>query len=89
MGCENIPIQMIVHCDEKGILRPLRFQIRDDQNKTHTVQIGQVIDSRKTINSDGEAIMYFCKANVQGKERLFELKYQINTQQWLLFRQIY
>ena len=89
MGCENLPIQMIVYCDERGTLHPLRFQLRDRQNKTHTVHIKEIIDSRKIKDQAYDAIMYLCKAVVNQKICLFELKYRIDTQQWMLFRQIY
>lgn len=89
MECENLPIQMIVYCNERGMLHPLRFQLRDRQNKTHTVHIKQVIDNRKIKDQTYDAIMYLCKAVVDQKICLFELEYRVDTQQWLLFRQIY
>ena len=89
MDCENLPIQAIVHCDSQGELRPLRFRYEDPQHQIHTVQIEQVTDSRKVEFVGIEAILYLCKAQVDGKEHLYELKYTVQTHKWVLFRQIY
>ena len=89
MDCENLPIQVIVHCDAQGELRPLRFRYEDRQHQIHTVQVEQVTDSRKVEFVGIEAILYLCKAKTDGKEHLYELKYTVQTHKWVLFRQIY
>ena len=89
MDCENLPIQVIVHCDAHGDLRPLRFRYEDRQHQIHTVQVEQVADIRKVEFVGIEAILYLCKAKTDGKEHLYELKYTVQTHKWVLFRQIY
>lgn len=89
MDAQNLPIQVIVHCDAGGELRPLRFRYEDSQHRLHTVQIDQVTDSRKVEFVGIAAILYLCKAKAEGKEHLYELKYTIQTQKWVLFRKIY
>lgn len=89
MDCENLPIQVIVHYDARGELRPLRFQYEDRQHRIHTIQVEQVTDSRKVEFVGIEAMLYLCKAHVDGKGHLYELKYTVQTHKWVLFRQIY
>ena len=84
MGCENLPIQVIVYCDAGGGLKPLRFQYEDKRRQLHTVHVDQVEDSRKVAFLGSEAILYLCRA----QEHLYELKYTIHTHKWVLFRQI-
>ena len=36
-----------------------------------------------------DAIQYLCKAEVQGREKLFELRYAIRSHSWCLFRVVY
>ena len=89
MDCENLPVQVIVHCDAQGDLRPLRFRYEDKQHQIHTIRVEQVTDSRKVEFVGIEAMLYLCKAHVDGKEHLYELKYTVQTHKWVLFRQIY
>lgn len=89
MERENWPIQVIVHCDAGGELKPLRFRYEDEEHGLHTVHIRQVTDVRKVEFVGISAILYLCKAYEQEKEHLYELKYTINTHKWVIFRRIY
>lgn len=89
MSDVNIPVQVIVHCEAGGDLRPLRFRYEDALHTIHTIPIEQITDTRKTNFVGIEAIHYICKGTEDGKEHLYELKYTINTHKWVLFRQIY
>ena len=89
MNCENLPIQVIVHCGAEGDLRPLRFRYEDSQHLIHTVRVDQVTDCRKVEFVGIEAILYLCKESKDGKEHLYELKYTVKTHKWVLFRKIY
>ena len=85
----NVPVQVIVHCDAGGALNPLRFQYEDDKHMICTVQVDQITDCRKTTFVGIEAIHYICKGQENGKEHMYELKYTINTHKWALYRKIY
>ena len=85
----NVPLQVIVHCEAGGDLRPLRFRYEDENHAVHTVQIEQITDSRKSSFVGIDAIHYICKGKEQGREHLYELKYTVNTHKWVLFRRIY
>jgi len=93
MGAINMPLQVIVHCEAGGDLRPLRFRYEDEKHVIHTVQIEQISDSRNSNFVGIDAIHYICKGkeneNEKEKEHMYELKYTINTHKWVLFRQIY
>lgn len=84
----NVPIQMIAHCDADGSMQPLRFRFEDRDHMLHTVQIVQVLDSRRVEYVGIEAFIYLCKAVLHGEERLFELKYTVRTHRWVLFQEI-
>ena len=70
MDAQNLPIQVIVHCDAGGELRPLRFRYEDGQHQLHTVQIEQVTDSREVEFVGIPAILYLCKAIMDGKDSI-------------------
>jgi len=89
MTVDNLPIQVIVHCDAEGNLHPLRF-CYETQNKTiQTIHVEQVVDTRQVEFPGLEAILYLCKGKEKDGARLYELKYMITAHKWLLFRRIY
>lgn len=85
MDCENLPVQVIVHCDAGGGLRPLRFRYEDAHHQLHTVCIDQITDSRKAAYVGIDTMAYLCK----GGEHLYELRFTVQTHKWVLFRKIY
>lgn len=89
MSCKNIPVQMIAHCAADGSMQPLRFRFEDPEHMLCTVQISEVVSSRRIEYVGIEAFLYLCKAVLDGRERMFELKYTVRTHRWVLFREVY
>ena len=89
MLSKNVPVQMIAHCDADGTMKPLRFRFEDEAHMLHTVQICEVVDSRRVEYVGIEALVYVCKAVTEGAERLFELRYTVRSHRWSLVREIY
>ena len=85
----NQPIDVISVCSANGDIRPLRMRIEDEQHQLLRVDIDEII-SVKPIQFVGiEAQIFLCKAQVAGKQWLFELKYTIRTHSWCFFRRVY
>ena len=88
MGELNTPIDVISVCAADGEIKPLRFRMEDADHALRRIDIDQVISTRKIQYVGIEAHIFLCKAIVEGKEWLFELKYTIRTHCWTLFRRI-
>ncbi len=85
----NQPIDVISVCSADGHIRPLRLRMEDEAHQLLRIDIDEVVSS-KTVQFVGiEAQIFLCKAFVQGKPWMFELKYTIRTHCWCLFRRIY
>lgn len=85
MNCNNLPVQVILHCDAKGELRPLRFQFTDASGRQCVVHVSEITDIRTVEFSGNEAMLYLCRSS----ESLYELKYLVQSHKWVLFRKIY
>lgn len=85
----NVQIEMISVCGVDGNLTPLRFRLEDDAHRLQTVAIRQVVCSQRIQYAGVDALQYLCKAEVEGREKLFELRYAIRTHRWSLFRVVY
>lgn len=88
-GRTNLQIEMICVCAADGSLTPLRFRMEDEERRLQTVPIAQVLVAKPIQYAGIDAIRYLCKAVLDGKERLFEVRYTIKTHRWTLFRVIY
>lgn len=84
----NTPIDVISVCSADGEIKPLRFRMEEEDHTLRRIDIAQVISTRKIQYVGIEAHIFLCKAQVEGKEWLFELKYTIRTHCWCLFRRI-
>ncbi len=87
---QNIcPVDVICVCSANGDIRPLRFRMEDEAHQLLRVDIDEVI-SCKIIQYVGiEARVYLCRATIEGKICLFELRYTIRSHSWCLLRKVY
>lgn len=89
MDALNIPVQVISVCDIDGIITPIRCRFTDADGQMRTIG-ALVIEDRKEIKYVGiEAFTYVCRANIDGQEQMFELRYAVRLHQWVLFHFIY
>lgn len=89
MAEQNLPLQMIAVCDPNGRLEPLRFRFEDPEHCLHTAQVTALLDTRAVEYAGAEAFHYVCRARLEGREKLFELRYAIRTHRWVLLRELY
>ena len=85
----NQPVDVISVCSANGDIRPLRLRMEDEQHQLLRVDIDEIISVRPIQFVGIEAQIFLCKAQVAGKQWLFELKYTIRTHSWCFFRRIY
>ena len=88
MANRNLPVQVLAACGVDGQMQPLRFRFEDETHALHTVQIAQVLDSRRVEYVGIEAFVYLCKAVLWERECLFELRYTVRTHRWVFLREI-
>ncbi len=87
---QNIcPLDVICVYSANGDIRPLRFRMEDEDHQLLRVDIDEVISCREVQYVGIEAQIFLCRATVQGKETLFELKYTIRSHNWCLLRKVY
>ena len=85
----NVQIEMISVCGVDGSLTPLRFRLEDEEHQLCTVAIRQVVCSSRIQYAGVDAIQYLCKAEVHGREKLFELRFSVRSLSWSVFRVFY
>jgi len=89
VGGMNLQIEMISVFSADGSITPLRFRMENEEHCLETVAISQVVCAKPICYAGVDAIQYLCKAVVEEKEKLFELRYTVKTHRWTLFRVVY
>ena len=89
MQQNRCPIDVISVCSASGEIRPLRFRMEDEHHELLCVNIDEVISSKPIQYVGIEARIFLCRATVEGKRWLFELKYSIRSHSWQFLRKVY
>ena len=89
MEMKNRPVDVISVCSADGDIRPLRLRLEDEQHQLLRIDIAEIINMKPVQYVGIEAQIFLCKAQVAGKQWLFELKYTIRTHSWCFFRRVY
>ncbi len=83
------PVDVIAMYSANGDIRPLRFRIEDEDHQLRRIDIDEIINSRRVQYVGIEAQIFLCRATVENKKWLFELKYTIRSHSWCLMRKVY
>lgn len=86
---QSKPVDVISVCSADGEIRPLRFRMEDDRHQLLRIDITEIVSMRAVQYVGIEAQIFLCKAVVEGKRWLFELKYTIRTHSWCFYRRVY
>jgi len=87
---QNIcPVDVIAMHSANGDIHPIRFRMEDEQHQLLRIDIEEVISSKTVLYVGIEAQIFLCKATVQGRKWLFELRYTIRSHSWCLLRKVY
>lgn len=85
---ENCPVDVISVCSAEGEIRPLRLQMKDEQQQLLRIKIDEILSVREILYTGVEGPVFLCRATVWEREWVFELKYTIRSHSWCLLRKI-
>lgn len=85
----NTPVDVISMCSAAGEIRPLRLRMETEDHQLLRVDVDEVISTKKIQYAGIEAEIFLCRATVEEKKWLFELRYTIRSHNWCLLRRVY
>ena len=83
------PVDVICAYSANGDIQPLRFRMEDEKHQLLKVDIDEVISTRQVQYVGIEAHIFLCRATIDEKKALFELRYTIRSHNWCLLRKVY
>lgn len=79
-------IKMIAWFNENGVLTPIKFQIKGDSEEVVTIKVGRISERGEEKLAGNRMLIYRCQSEIDGIERVFELKYEVGTCKWYLYK---
>lgn len=80
------PIEVVAAFSRDGTLRPIRFRVITDDTGYETVMVKNISRRRRERAGKASIDIYTCLGSVMGRDTPFELKYEITTGEWSLYR---
>ena len=78
------PIEVIAWFDTEGI-HPIRFRLKDGE-VLKVIKIEKVMYTFEEKQAGNKILVYRCRSRIGEVDRIFEIKYDVNTLKWLLFK---
>ena len=80
------PIEMIAWFENQGNINPVRFRMEDENNNYKTIKIDRVLFKEKEKIAGNHMIVFKCSSVIDGVEKVYEIKYEIDSCKWILFK---
>lgn len=75
------PIEMIAWFDVPGTPRPIRFR-----HEGNVVKVEMIIRTSEEKLAGNRMKIFECQSQIHGQMKRFELKYEMNTCKWFLWK---
>ena len=80
------PIEVVATFTQDGRISPVRFRILRPDFGNETFFIHQITRRQRQRRGKKLIDIYTCKGRVQDYDRIFELKHEIHSGRWFLYR---
>ncbi|MBZ9633097.1 hypothetical protein [Clostridium sp. FP1] len=81
-----LPIEMVSYTDSKGTIQPIRFRMQIDDEPMQVIKIDKIICVDREKLAGNNMLVYKCQSVISGTEKLYEIKYELSTCKWILFK---
>ncbi len=82
------PVDVIAMHSANGDIRPLRLRMENEKHNLVRIDIDEVISCKEIQYVGIEARVFLCRAVVEERRWLFELRYTIRSHSWCLIRSV-
>ena len=79
-------IEVVSWTDTKGNINPVRFRITNEDESNYVIKIDKIICVDKEKLAGNNMLVFKCQSVINGFDRLYELKYELQTCRWILFK---
>lgn len=78
-------IEMVAWFTEDGIPTPVRYRVNEGEKK-FVVKVDRIIIRTEEKLAGNRMFVYRCQSIINNTEKVYELKYEINSCKWFLYK---
>lgn len=79
-------IDMVAWFTKDGMPHPVRFRIQNDDESYEVIKINRIVCVEREKLAGNPMIIFTCRSIIHGVEKIYVIKYEINTCKWILFK---
>ncbi|NMA64899.1 MAG: hypothetical protein GX957_01490 [Clostridiaceae bacterium] len=79
-------VDMICLSNSEGIITPIKFRFRKEGHEPRVIRIDRIIDKKEEKIAGNRMLVFTLQTTIDGIERIFEMKYEIQTFKWYLYK---
>lgn len=80
------PIEMIAWFTEQGAPTPVKYRTTLEDKSKVSIKVDKIITKDEEKLAGNRMIIFKCQSIINGTEKAYELKYEINTCKWFLYK---
>jgi len=80
------PIEMISYTNREGVPRPVKFRVESEDKTFLTIKVDKVIQTELEKYAGNRMYKFRCQSIISGTEKIYEIKYEIDTCKWILYK---
>jgi hypothetical protein len=79
-------IEMIAWFTKDGTPNPIRFKIEGEDESVSVIKVDKIIEKDKERLAGNPMMVFKCQSLIDGIEKIYEIKYEVNTCKWILYK---
>lgn len=81
-----LPIESIAWFTEEGTPHPLKYRILTEDKTYKTIKVSKILFRTEEKIAGNRMLLFRCQGEVNSVLKIFELKYELSTCRWFLYK---
>lgn len=81
-----LPIEVVSYTDYKGSIKPIKFRMQINDGPMKVINIDSIIWKNTEKFGGNIMIIYKCQSLIDNVLSQFQIKYDLNTCKWMLYK---
>jgi len=80
------PIEMIAWFTQDGLPTPVRFRMEQPDGSYIVIRVARTITRKEEKLAGNPMIIFTCQSIINGVEKLYEIRYELKTCKWYVYK---
>ncbi|MBB6217263.1 hypothetical protein HNQ80_003382 [Anaerosolibacter carboniphilus] len=80
------PIDVLAKFNKEGVPTPIKFKIVGEAEAEVAIKVDRVLTRELEKLAGNKMFIFRCQSAINGVEKVYELKYGLETCKWMLFK---